>query len=565
MPAEHLPTISIVTPSFQQGHFLAKTLDSVLSQHGDFHLDYMVIDGGSTDGSAEILREYSQKYEAGELTHGAAKLTFRWLSESDNGQSSAINKGFRLVQGEILAWLNSDDVYCDRQTLAAVLAHFTTRPESKFVYGRGYAIDRQGKILREEAYVTRNPVADLPEIDMILQPAAFWRREVYEQIGELNESLHFVFDWEYWLRCREHFKIDFLDRFLAHNRIHETTKTNQGGIARRREIAELLLAKGDFTDRAIRTYLVFRESWWRRWWKRALAPGRNLENKVRMGLKQLFAGKAPNQVAAARQTPPDEQSCPRSLPPQLNLESTLSWTEADVRRLEHTPEAPKLSYSQIGQDAWVIGEAFNHKRGGFFVEIGAADGITLSNTYLLESEFAWQGICIEANPVSFEKLARCRQATCIQTCLDAACGEVEFAARDLFGGIIDDGLDNSRHSLSSSTSFETIRIPTRPLAEVLAEVAAPPVIDYLSLDVEGAEERVLSEFPFHQYRFRCMTIERPKPNLRAILAAEGYIAVKELPGMDTFYVHSSFQEEYHRNTFAYWERYRGATLLKGAA
>lgn len=297
MPAEQLPVISIITPSFQQRQYLAKTLDSVLSQEGDFHLDYVVIDGGSTDGSVELLQEYGQKFKAGKLAHGAAKLTFRWLSESDNGQASAINKGFRLAQGDILAWLNSDDVYSDCQTLSAVLTHFARHPSSKFLYGRGSAINRDGKILREEEYVTKYPISDLPEIDMILQPASFWRREVYAKIGELKETLHFVLDWEYWLRCREHFELDFIDRLLANNRVYESTKTSQGGLARRREIAELLLAKGNFTDRAIRSYLIDRDSSAVRWWKRTtvyqalyplVAPVRFLEKKLRLGLKQLF-------------------------------------------------------------------------------------------------------------------------------------------------------------------------------------------------------------------------------------------------------------------------------------
>lgn len=575
MPAEQLPTITIITPSFQQRRFLGKTLDSVLSQRGDFHLDYLVIDGGSTDGSVELLRKYDEKYQAGKLKHGAASLTFRWLSERDQGQASAINKGLRIAQGEILAWLNSDDVYADSQTLAAVLSHFTTQSESKFLYGRGNAIDQFGRVLREESYVIEHPIADLPDLDMILQPATFWRREVYEKIGELNEALHFVLDWEYWLRCREHFQLDFLDRILAHNRIHETTKTSQGGIVRKREIAELLLGPGNFSERSISQHLaatvIIKEQVPVPWTMRSLAgnalklllaPGRYLETQLRTTRKRLFAKVTSTDVAIDRQLDGDIVAS-QSNPSKPTPEPSPAPVERQTSEMATGAEASRSSYSQVGQDVWVIGEVFNRKRGGFFLEIGAADGITLSNTYLLETAFDWQGICVEANPESYKKLAACRKAWCVHTCLDSAPGEVEFAVRNLLGGIIGEGLDNSQST--SSPEFEVIRIPTRPLEEVLEEASAPSVIDYLSLDVEGAEERVLAQFPFEKYLFRCMTIERPNARLRGILSTAGYVIVKELSGLDTFYVHSTFHEEYLQNVFTFWENSRVETLLKKAA
>jgi glycosyltransferase involved in cell wall biosynthesis len=249
-------SVSIVTPSYQHQAFIESTLRSVLEQRGDFELDYIVMDGGSTDGTIEILKDFQRQVDSGRWSGHCRRLTFRWLSEPDRGQANAVNKGFGLATGDVLGWLNSDDTYAGPETIAKCVEYFRTRERSHFVYGKGYRIDSSGTIVGEEEYVTKYPVEDLPEIDMILQPAAFWRREVYEAIGPLNESMTFAFDWEYWLRCRKLFEIEFLDEFLACNRFHERTKTNSGGIVRKRELAELLLGLGSFTERSVRAYLA---------------------------------------------------------------------------------------------------------------------------------------------------------------------------------------------------------------------------------------------------------------------------------------------------------------------
>jgi len=248
--------VSIVTPSYQQAPFLESTLRSVLGQRGEFELDYIVVDGGSTDGTVAILREWERRLACGEEVPACRKAQFRWLSERDRGQANAINKGFRLAAGQILAWLNSDDTYADERAIAKCVEFFQSRPAARFVFGKGYKVNARGEIVGEEDYVTRFTVADLPEIDMILQPAAFWHREVYDTVGELNEALTYAFDWEYWLRCQRHFALEFLDEFLACNRFHDATKTNTGGIARKREIVELLLTHGKFTERAVITNLL---------------------------------------------------------------------------------------------------------------------------------------------------------------------------------------------------------------------------------------------------------------------------------------------------------------------
>ena len=209
-----------------------------------------------------------------------------------------------------------------------------------------------------------------------------------------------------------------------------------------------------------------------------------------------------------------------------------------------------VSVSQAGQDAWVYGPVFNGKRAGYFVDIGAHDGMYLNNTFLLERRFGWTGLCIEPNPISFTKLVALRRATCLNVCLDGAVGTVDFSLDDLMGGIVADDTDNRRVDPAN----EVVTLPTTTLLQVLDEHQAPQTIDYLSLDVEGAEERILLNFDFTSYRFRCLTIERPSARLQATLEQAGYRLVAQIPGLDHFYVHESFEADYHRNTLNFHGR-----------
>lgn len=209
--------------------------------------------------------------------------------------------------------------------------------------------------------------------------------------------------------------------------------------------------------------------------------------------------------------------------------------------------------SQLGQDFWVYGEVFNEKKGGFFVEVGAGGGLLISNTFLLENRYHWKGICVEANPETFKELTCVRKARCLNCCVDEEEGEVEFLQKGLLSGIVD-GSTDLRDEVGKGG--QTIKLKTRPLKAILDECQAPKTIDYLSIDIEGAEERVLASFPFGEYRFLSMTIERPKEALREILRKNGYVLVKEIPGYDCFYLHESFLPEYRRNLFLFWGKYR---------
>ncbi len=207
--------------------------------------------------------------------------------------------------------------------------------------------------------------------------------------------------------------------------------------------------------------------------------------------------------------------------------------------------------SQVGQDSWVCGEAFNGMTNGTFVDIGAHDGIQISNTYVLESTYKWSGLCIEANPETFQRLKQNRRATLLNLCLDQEQGVVEFALRGLRGGIVDRGLDNEH-----SGECEIRQIQTTTLGRVMEDWRMPAVVDYLSIDVEGAEERILGGFDFDKYQFRCITIERPTDLLRKLFEKHGYVLVREVPALDCFYIHRIFVPEYKKNLRSFYREKR---------
>lgn len=203
---------------------------------------------------------------------------------------------------------------------------------------------------------------------------------------------------------------------------------------------------------------------------------------------------------------------------------------------------------QAGQDQWVWGEVFNEKEGGFFLDIGAHDGRHLSNSYLLERQYKWSGICIEANPETFVELRKNRSCTCINACVDQVEGEVDFVVAGVLGGIVSNDLDNKE---ADSATRKTVRLKTFTLEKLLAANGAPKEIDYLSIDVEGAEERVLGAFNFNSYIFRAVTIERPSARLREQFKAAGYRLIKEIPDLDCFYIHESYVQKYLECLYAF--------------
>lgn len=180
-------------------------------------------------------------------------------------------------------------------------------------------------------------------------------------------------------------------------------------------------------------------------------------------------------------------------------------------------------YSQYGQDSWVLSR-INHK--GFYVDVGANDGISISNTYFME-KLGWDGICVEPNPESYKLLLKNRKCICLDNCLDEDVKIIDFYYGDSkeFGCAIvgpDTDAEKNLHYENSLNRNNVIKLATTTLEIVLDKYQAPKIIDYLSLDTEGSEQRILRNFPFDKYSFRTITVERPKPELRELLDRHGY-------------------------------------------
>ena len=203
------PLVSIVTPSFNQARFLRRTIDSVFAQTYP-NIEYLVIDGGSTDGSVGIL--------------GSCGNRLNWISEKDDGQAQAINKGFAKSHGDIRAFLNSDDTLLPDAVQKAV-DFFTAHPDCDMLYGRAHYIDENDSILG--FYPTKEFSFDELKRDcFICQPAAFWKKGIADIIGPFNESLQNAIDYHYWLRmARFGARIQHIPDVLACSRLHKEMGT----------------------------------------------------------------------------------------------------------------------------------------------------------------------------------------------------------------------------------------------------------------------------------------------------------------------------------------------------
>jgi glycosyltransferase involved in cell wall biosynthesis len=220
------PAVSITTPSWNQGRFLEETIRSVLGQEGDFSIDYVIIDGGSTDNSVDIIKKYESLLLQGDWPIRCRNIRFRWLSEPDGGQSDAINKGLRMSTGEILGWLNSDDTYASG-ALKRVCDAFSQDPSCDVVYGRTYYVDESGSRLGQ--YPTEDFCRErLAIVNFICQPSAFFRRSALERAGYPDASLRYVMDYDLWIRMASACRFRYLADFLANYRLHGESKTVSG-------------------------------------------------------------------------------------------------------------------------------------------------------------------------------------------------------------------------------------------------------------------------------------------------------------------------------------------------
>jgi len=210
-----LPKISIITPSYNQANYIERTILSVLSQNYP-NVEYIVMDGGSNDGTINILNKYQKR--------------LKWFSKKDKGQSNALNNGFKIASGEIFAYINSDDYY-ETGAFKTVSEFFQRNRDAKWVTGNCRIVDSMGSEVRNLIkvykklflkYIRYYPLYYI--VQFIPQPSTFWKREVMQDIGYFDESLNYDMDYDFWLRVWKKYKLSYIDHNLASYRIHDRAK-----------------------------------------------------------------------------------------------------------------------------------------------------------------------------------------------------------------------------------------------------------------------------------------------------------------------------------------------------
>jgi len=211
------PLVTIVTPSYNQARFLEETIKSVVEQDYD-NIEYIIMDGGSTDGSIDIIRNYEDHVSY-------------WESTRDKGQSHAIVKGWERSKGEILGWLNSDDTLCEG-SIRIIAEEFMRNKRTLLVEGACNVIDREGGLIASKPPQEMNPYRMLKMAGGVPgQPAVFIRRQVFKELGGLNCDLHYIMDWEYWIRIGLNYSRERFRKVqcpIANSRDWKMTKTNTG-------------------------------------------------------------------------------------------------------------------------------------------------------------------------------------------------------------------------------------------------------------------------------------------------------------------------------------------------
>jgi glycosyltransferase involved in cell wall biosynthesis len=220
------PAISVITPSFNQAKYIRETIESVARQK-PFFLEHIVVDGGSTDETIDVLKSFGDRIS--------------WTSGPDAGQADAVNKGFARARGDVLGWLNSDDVYLPG-ALEAVSRFFQERPDVDVLYGRARHIDADGRTIG--TYPTEPFDRDhLVDTCFFCQPAVFFRARVFKEVGPLDVALRYSLDYEYWFRIAERFRPEYLPVFLAGSRLHAETKTLGQRRFAHKEIVHMLVRR----------------------------------------------------------------------------------------------------------------------------------------------------------------------------------------------------------------------------------------------------------------------------------------------------------------------------------
>lgn len=220
----HYPKISIVTPSYNQAQFLERTILSVINQNYP-NLEYIIIDGGSTDGSVDIIKKYK-------------KHLAYWISKKDNGQSDAINKGFAKATGEIYAYLNSDDIYLG-STFETISNIFQKLADADLIYGNANLIDEKDNKIGNCIALPFKLKENLNGVFSIPQQSAFWKREVFEKVNGFNIENQTCMDGEFFAQAAAlRYNFYIVNKTLSGFRLHPNSKTNDKSIAHRQNYVD---------------------------------------------------------------------------------------------------------------------------------------------------------------------------------------------------------------------------------------------------------------------------------------------------------------------------------------
>jgi glycosyltransferase involved in cell wall biosynthesis len=230
--------ISIITPSYNQAQFIDDTILSVLNQNYK-NFEHIIIDGGSNDGTIEILQKYSH---------------LKWVSEKDNGQSDAINKGFRMATGDIIAWLNSDDYY-EQNIFNEINQYFKMNENCYFLHGNITFVDRNKKVLLSSSCPVMSFKNLLNNPDIVRQPSCFWKRSILTDIGFINEKHHLVMDLEYFLRIGKKYDFHYIANNISNFRLYSDGKSSKYLKRQFFELVKVLLTYGKWNFRSY-FYLV---------------------------------------------------------------------------------------------------------------------------------------------------------------------------------------------------------------------------------------------------------------------------------------------------------------------
>ncbi|MGD0442387.1 MAG: glycosyltransferase family 2 protein [Edaphobacter sp.] len=263
--------ITIITPSRNQGRYIKDCLESI---HGQTHkeIEHIILDGMSTDNTVAVVASYPS----------------RFIQRKDTGPAQAINCGLDMANGEVVCWLNSDDLFFGPDTLRFVAAIFQQHPNVDVVTGNGYYMTDTGRLTQPVVPSHPNRMTEewMKRHDMFLQPATFWRRNALR----LDEQLHFGFDWQLWIEFyRAGLNVLYLPQYLALYRVHPESLTQQDPPARRREIYELIAKYGDSKAQVIWCWIV-----WKAYCVDEYLPGnflRLIANLVNRAVDKITSGK----------------------------------------------------------------------------------------------------------------------------------------------------------------------------------------------------------------------------------------------------------------------------------